>query len=87
MTASIDGHKTLSNLLVAVRSMGVTVNVYSKELLPEAITLISTIPSDSSTMYMSCSNCRVRAEQKVYTYTMDVFQSCYRVLIKVIIDI
>ena len=73
VTESINGHKTLSNLLVAVRSMGVTVNVYSKELLLEAITLTSTIPSDSSTMYMSRSNCRVRAEQKGYTYTMDAF--------------
>ena len=65
MTASIHGHKTLSNLLVAVRSMGVTVKVYVNEVLPEAITLISTMPSDSSTMYMSCSNSTVMAAQKV----------------------
>ena len=48
--------KTLSILLIAVRSMAVTVNVYSKDVLPEATTLTSTIPSDSLTMYMSCSN-------------------------------
>ena len=35
MTASIHGHKTLSNLPEAVRSMEVTVNVYSKELLSD----------------------------------------------------
>jgi len=73
VTASIHGHKTLSNLLVAVRSIGVTVNAYLKELLMEAITLIYTMPSASSTMYMSRSNCRVRAEQKVYTYTINAF--------------
>ena len=67
MIASIHGHmhKTLSNLLVAVRSMGVTVKVYVNEVLPEAITVTSTMPSDSFTMYMSCSNCTVMAAQKV----------------------
>ena len=56
--------KTLSNLLVAVRSMGVTVKVYVKEVLPEAITVTSTMPSDSSTMYMSCPNSTVMTAQK-----------------------
>ena len=56
--------KTLSNLLVAVRSMDVTVNMYINEVLPEAITVTSTMPSDSSTMYMSCSNHTVWLHRK-----------------------